>query len=70
MTTWDFTPTCRGFDYFYGFYGPAQDYYTHESGGAFNLTTARPNFNLTAHPKFLVFALTRSEWFAALARRT
>jgi arylsulfatase A-like enzyme len=24
MTTWDYTPTCRGFDYFYGFYGPAQ----------------------------------------------
>lgn len=41
MTTWDFTPTCRGFDYFYGFYGPAQDYYTHESGGL----DLRENFN-------------------------
>jgi len=33
MTTWDFTPTCRGFDYFFGFYGPAQDHYTHSGGG-------------------------------------
>jgi arylsulfatase B/arylsulfatase I/J len=32
MTTWDYTPTCRGFDYFYGFYGPAQDHFTHKSG--------------------------------------
>jgi arylsulfatase B/arylsulfatase I/J len=32
MTSWDHTPTCRGFDYFYGFYGPAQDHFTHRSG--------------------------------------
>ena len=29
MTTWDYTPTCRGFDYFYGYWNAAQDYYTH-----------------------------------------
>ena len=37
MTTWDYTPTCRGFDYFYGFYGPAQDHYTHTAGGGLDL---------------------------------
>lgn len=29
MTTWDYTPTCRGFDYFYGYWNAAQDYYSH-----------------------------------------
>ena len=29
MTTWDYTPTCRGFDYFYGYWNAAQDYYRH-----------------------------------------
>jgi arylsulfatase B/arylsulfatase I/J len=29
MTTWSYTPTCRGFDYFYGYWNAAQDYYTH-----------------------------------------
>eukprot|EP00937_MAST-01D_sp_MAST-1D-sp2_P003564 g3564.t1 len=29
MTTWDYTPTCRGFDYFYGYWDASQDYYKH-----------------------------------------
>ena len=29
MTTWDYTPTCRGFDYFYGYWNAVQDYYKH-----------------------------------------
>jgi len=28
MTTWDYTPTCRGFDYFFGFYGAVENHYT------------------------------------------
>jgi len=41
MTTWDYTPMCRGFDYFYGFLGPAQDHFTHSTGGGLDL---RENF--------------------------
>ena len=37
MTTWDYTPTCRGFDHFMGFYGPAQDHFTHQGFGALDL---------------------------------
>eukprot|EP01043_Picozoa_sp_COSAG02_P025469 COSAG02_NODE_1432_length_12646_cov_3.566988_16_plen_185_part_00 len=37
MTTWDYTPTCRGFDYFYGYWNAAQDYYTHGGSSALDL---------------------------------
>lgn len=37
MTTWDYTPTCRGFDYFYGYWNAAQDYYTHGGPNALDL---------------------------------
>ena len=37
MTTWAFTPTCRGFDYFYGFWNAAQDYYSHGGASALDL---------------------------------
>ena len=37
MTTWDYTPTCRGFDYFYGYWNAAQDYYTHGAPNALDL---------------------------------
>ena len=37
MTTWDYTPTCRGFDYFYGYWNAAQDYYTHGGPHALDL---------------------------------
>lgn len=37
MTTWDFTPTCRGFDYFYGYWNAAQDYYSHGAPQALDL---------------------------------
>ena len=30
MYKWEYTPTFRGFDQFYGFYGAAEDYFTHE----------------------------------------
>eukprot|EP00039_Didymoeca_costata_P016972 m.310480 g.310480 ORF g.310480 m.310480 type:complete len:674 (+) comp16477_c1_seq1:208-2229(+) len=33
MTTWGCTPTCRGFDHFYGFYNAFNDYFTHLVGG-------------------------------------
>ena len=32
MCAWPYTPTFRGFDSFYGFYGGGQDYYTHMNG--------------------------------------
>ena len=28
-SSWACTPNCKGFEYFLGFYGPAQDYYSH-----------------------------------------
>jgi arylsulfatase B len=37
MTTWEFTPTCRGFDYFYGYWNAAQDYYSHGGPRALDL---------------------------------
>ena len=33
FTSWEHTPTWRGFSSFYGFYGCAQDYYWHGSKG-------------------------------------
>ena len=30
MHKWEYTPTYRGFDTFYGYYNAAEDYYTHE----------------------------------------
>ena len=32
MTSWGCTPTCRGFDHFYGFYNAFNDYFTHHVG--------------------------------------
>ena len=37
MTTWASTPTCRGFDYFYGYWNAAQDYYKHGLPAALDL---------------------------------
>ena len=34
FTSWEHTPTFRGFQSFYGFYGCAQDYYLHGSAGS------------------------------------
>ena len=31
-SSWACTPNCKGFEYFLGFYGPAQDYYLHGLG--------------------------------------
>ena len=33
---WAMTPTFRGFDSFVGFYSGGEDYFTHESGGAYD----------------------------------
>lgn len=32
MHKWEYTPTYRGFDSFYGYYNAAEDYYTHTTG--------------------------------------
>ena len=32
MHKWEYTPTYRGFDTFYGYYDAAEDYYTHRAG--------------------------------------
>jgi len=37
MTTWSYTPTCRGFDYFYGYWNAAQDYYSHGGSKALDM---------------------------------
>ena len=31
-SSWACTPNCKGFEYFLGFYGPVQDYYSHGLG--------------------------------------
>ena len=35
MHKWEYTPTYRGFDTFYGYYDADEDYYTHMVGGAY-----------------------------------
>ena len=41
---WEFTPTYRGFDSFYGFYKGGQDYFTHMSHKAYDLRfDSQPN---------------------------
>lgn len=36
-SSWAFTPTCRGFDHFFGFWGAAEDYYLHGSKNSLDL---------------------------------
>ena len=33
MHKWEYTPTYRGFDSFFGYYNADEDYYTHSCGG-------------------------------------
>ena len=35
MHKWEYTPTYRGFDTFYGYYNADEDYFTHEVGGSY-----------------------------------
>ena len=37
MTTWGCTPTCRGFQHFFGFYNAFNDYFTHRVGNFLDL---------------------------------
>ena len=37
MTSWGCTPTCRGFDHFFGFYNAFNDYFTHFVGAGLDL---------------------------------
>ncbi|XP_062508548.1 arylsulfatase B-like isoform X2 [Corticium candelabrum] len=34
--SWQYTPTFRGFDSFYGFYGGGEDYFTHKAGAGYD----------------------------------
>jgi arylsulfatase B/arylsulfatase I/J len=48
MTSWGCTPTCRGFDHFFGFYNAFNDYFTHMVGAGLDLrndTTPVTNMN-------------------------
>ena len=38
MHKWDYTPTYRGFDTFYGYYASTEDYLTHTTGTEYNET--------------------------------
>jgi arylsulfatase B len=67
MTTWDSTPNCRGFDYFFGFYGPMQDHFAHTyTDGSLDL---RENFELVldAHGVYSTHLYTRkaTQWLRA-----
>ena len=33
---WEYTPTFRGYESFYGYYGGGEDYYTHKTGGYYD----------------------------------
>ena len=35
MHRWEYTPTYRGFDTFYGYYNADEDYFTHSAGGVY-----------------------------------
>jgi len=39
--SYTYTPTFRGFESFYGFYGGGEDYFTHINGGAFDFRRDR-----------------------------
>eukprot|EP01084_Bolivina_argentea_P308547 533568_1 len=36
MYRWEYTPTFRGFESFYGYYGGGEDYFTHKAGGNYD----------------------------------
>lgn len=50
MTSWGCTPTCRGFDHFYGFYNAFNDYFTHHVGPGLDFRDdLQPVTNETGH---------------------
>ena len=42
MCKWEYTPTYRGFDTFYGYYNAAEDYFNHTCNGSYAATPGHP----------------------------
>ncbi|KIH60637.1 hypothetical protein ANCDUO_09104 [Ancylostoma duodenale] len=57
----EFLPTSRGFDYFYGFYGPQAGYFNHSSGFSKMFCLLPPSESLTT--LMLVYAEPQSNNF-------
>ena len=48
MYKWEYTPTYRGFDTFYGYYSAAEDYFSHTCNGSYRSNTPGHPIHVTA----------------------
>lgn len=70
MSFWGCTPTCRGFDHFYGFYNAANNYFTHHVGPGLDFRDDVTPVS-TLNGTYFTEAVTADavEWIAANAGR-